>query len=384
MVTRFQAGLRLLVAFGAAACGGISATPTGRSAAPVPNITPGVTASACAADFDSTYAVITRDYAGYADRVRESGSRINALTDSVRVEVQNAATDSACTRALQRWIAVFRERDHHLQLGRFRRGPAPAGQAPPATGAPAEDPRRPTIQFMDDSTAVLRLGTFNMFYKAAIDSLIAVHRGRLLATPYLVVDVRTNTGGATHSYATVMSFIYSDPFRVEGMDVWATDGNVAYYKAMLETADLPESIKAEGRIAVPRLEANRGRFTTWDEDRTVRLDTVYPMPRRVAVLIAGLCASSCEQFVLDARQSRKVTVLGRQNTAGMVDYGNTRRVILPSGVRQIHMPTSRSRRLPERPMDYKGIAPDVPIPKDEPDALAFAIRYLKSAGDQKQ
>jgi C-terminal processing protease CtpA/Prc len=120
---------------------------------------------------------------------------------------------------------------------------------------------------------------------------------------------------------------------------------------------------------------------TWDEDRAVRLDTVYAMPRRVAVLVAGLCASSCEQFVLDARQSRKVTVIGKQNTAGMVDYGNTRREVLPSGVRQIFMPTSRSRRLPDRPMDYKGVAPDVIVPREEPDVVAVAIRYIKS-GDR--
>jgi hypothetical protein len=29
-------------------------------------------------------------------------------------------------------------------------------------------------------------------------------------------------------------------------------------------------------------------------------------------------------------------------------------------------------------MDYKGFAPDVLIPWEEPDAVAFAIRYLKS------
>jgi len=363
----------------AAACTSVPRTVT--PAPPAPRTaTLSASAAACVADFDFTHALITRDYAGFADRMRESASRINALTDSVRAEVRAVESDSACTRLLQRWVGIFRERDHHLQLGRYRRSPpAPAAAALPApTGPPTDDPRRPTIRFADDSTAVLRFATFNMFYKTAIDSLIAAHRARLLATPYLVVDVRSNTGGATASYASLMPLIYTDPYRVEGMDVWASDGNIAYYKAMLDTANVPESIKAEGRVLVPRVEASRGRFATWDEDRLVRLDTVYPMPRRVAILIAGLCASSCEQFVLDARQSRKVTVLGKQNTAGMVDYGNTRKEILPSGIRQISMPTSRSRRLPERAMDYKGFAPDVLIPWEEPDAVAFAIRYLKS------
>ena len=379
MPTLVHCSFGLLVALFGAACASAAA---GRSPAPTTRDLADPAGSVCAVDFDSMHAVITTDYPGYADRMRESASRIAALTDSVRLEARAVTSDTACTRALQRWIAVFRERDHHLQLGRFRPAAAPGSRTPAATGPARDDSRRPTIVFADDSTAVLRFATFNMFYKAAIDSLIAAHRERLLATPYLIVDVRTNTGGATHSYASLMPLIYSDPFRVEGMDVWATDGNIAHYKAMLDTADLPEAIKADARALVPLVEAHRGRLAPWSEDRVVRFDTVYPMPRRIAVLIAGMCASSCEQFVADARQSGKVTVLGRQNTAGMVDYGNTRRVILPSRARQIHMPTSRSRRLPERPMDYTGIAPDVLIPGDEPDALAFAIRYLK--GEQKK
>ena len=98
------------------------------------------------------------------------------------------------------------------------------------------------------------------------------------------------------------------------------------------------------------------------------------------MLVDRRCASTCEQFVLDARQSRKVKVLGTGATRGLLDYGNSRAVQLPSGQRQLHVPFTRSHRLPESPMDMVGIMPDVRLRKSETDAVEFAHGYLRSAG----
>jgi hypothetical protein len=97
------------------------------------------------------------------------------------------------------------------------------------------------------------------------------------------------------------------------------------------------------------------------------------------VLVDGRCASTCEQFLLDARQSRKVKILGDRSTRGLLDYGNALTTPLPSGERRMHVPTTRSRRLPAIPLDLAGIMPDVRLPLNEPDPVAFARRYLKSA-----
>ena len=94
------------------------------------------------------------------------------------------------------------------------------------------------------------------------------------------------------------------------------------------------------------------------------------------MLIDGRCASSCESFVAMTRQSGKVTVLGSENTAGVGDYGNVRYVWLP-GWRRLGIPTSRSHRLATLgPLDGIGFAPEVYMPKDERDAVAYALKYL--------
>lgn len=341
----------------------------------------GAGAPSCLVDFDSMQAVVARDYAGYAAKASSAEAAFTALTNSVRVEVAEATDGEACTAVLQRWIDWFG--DPHLQVWAPRLRSAESG-SDPSRDASSRDRRRPSLAFIGNGTALLRLGSFDQRYKPAVDSLIANHRARLLSTPYLVIDVRRNGGGWTGAYESVIPLLYTDPIFVHGMEAWASEGNIAYMRSLLEADGIAEAIKRQIRALLPRMEANPGEFVVISEDREIRLDTVYPMPRAVAVLIGRWCASSCEQFVLDARQSRKVTVIGADNTGGFLDYGNVRRVELPSGRRRLQVPTARSRRLPEMPLDRIGIAPEVRLPDGETDPVAFARRFLRSLEDGRR
>lgn len=108
-------------------------------------------------------------------------------------------------------------------------------------------------------------------------------------------------------------------------------------------------------------------------------------PSRVAVLIDGRCGSSCEAFLLEARQSEKVRLIGRP-TGGNLDYGNMFPHPLPSG-RTVWASTTRSRRLPENPIDDTGILPDVEMDPAlfdgamRSEALARVIQELRARAD---
>jgi hypothetical protein len=52
---------------------------------------------------------------------------------------------------------------------------------------------------------------------------------------------------------------------------------------------------------------------------------------------------SCEQFLLMAQQSRKVTIYG-EPTAGILDFGNVRSATMPGGTLRLFYPTTRSKR----------------------------------------
>jgi C-terminal processing protease CtpA/Prc len=82
----------------------------------------------------------------------------------------------------------------------------------------------------------------------------------------------------------------------------------------------------------------------------------------VGIIINDGVASSAEQFLLDAKQSSKVLLFGNCNTAGVLDYSNAITEKLPSGKFELTFPMTRSRRLPDHPIDNIGISPDVYVP----------------------
>ena len=99
-------------------------------------------------------------------------------------------------------------------------------------------------------------------------------------------------------------------------------------------------------------------------------------PRVVAILVDGGCASSCEQFLLMARQSRKVTIYGT-NSGGVLDYGNVRSTQMPGSTLVLSRPIHRSRRLPNDPVDNIGIPPHVRIPDDVVLQVQWVLRTMK-------
>ena len=338
-------------------------------------------ATSCVVAFDSLEAIMRSDYPGYAEKARGRERALAALADSVRAVARSSADYRVCIPAMQRWIHYFR--DPHLMLWQSAPPTSASAKLPAADGAvvpeaPAADPDRPTLLAVDDSTFVVRIPSLDRSYKAALDSLVAVHRDRLLSTPYLVIDFRGDGGGCTCTYGALVPLLYGGPFREMGFDLWASPANVAFIRATLTDDTISDSSKSELRRVLPHLVVASNAFVPFPDDTVVRLDTVYPMPRAVAVLVDHGCASSCEDFVLMARESRKVTIVGPERTAGVHDYGNVRAVWLP-GWRRLRIPTTRSHRLPSGAIDNVGLAPGVWVPAGVGDTIRFALSAAASA-----
>lgn len=345
--------------------------------------------SSCTAALDSLLDVLRHDYPGYQDRVVGHEARFTAFVDSVRAAVGTPAADTSyqvCIPALQRVTRFFR--DAHLMLWQ---GPpaAPVGTAPAPRAmqpsVPGDDPERPTIRRFDAQTLVLRLPDLGMRYESAVDRLVAAHHVELTTTPTLVVDLRGDGGGCTCTFDALLPLIATGPMRSDGLDVWASPENIAYFRGLAADPHTPRSVQAELRDLVPRLEAAPNTFVPSDTGPEADVYTppaVLPRPSAVAVLVDSLCASSCEEFVRIARQSRKVVVFSATNTGGAGDYGNVRPVMLP-GWRRLRVPTSRSRRLRARveaTTDFVGLSPDVRLPRDSARgdaAVAFAVAHLR-------
>lgn len=334
--------------------------------------------SSCVAALDSLQAIFRHDYPGYREKLAGHEAQLAALSDSVRAVARTSDEHQICIPALRRWTSFFR--DPHVTGPWQSAPPQDTLQADAGNGqqqAPVNDPNRPSLEFLDDSTATLRLPSFDSTYKAVVDSLIAAAGSHLRSTPYLIVDVRGNSGGYTGSYSSVTPLLYSGPLHEDGVDVWASPANVAHYRQLVRNSFL--SVEDRGVITsfLARVDQHVNEFVELYPDAIIRRDTVFPKPRRIAVLVDSGCASSCEEFLLEVRQSSKVTLIG-SHSRGMDDYGETRGVWLP-GWRRVSLPTNRKRG-PR--IDNVGITPAIPVPTSERDAVAFARRYLSRRSSQ--
>ena len=318
-------------------------------------------------------AIARSEYAGYQTAARVRPAALAGITDTLRQAAADApGVAPACETVLARWLAVFR--DGHLHL--VPAAAAERGSTDPAPAAPVGPaPARPSLMALDSATFLLRVPSFDLTYKAAIDSALAAGAARLARAPVLIIDVRGNGGGGDASFAGLVPLLATGAIRVVGADAWASPANAAYFRAFLSVPELPASDRTLVRRLVAEMARQPNHFVPIDPDTVLRFAPRVP-PRTVAVLYDRGSGSTTEEFLLQARQSRKVLLFSRERSAGALDYANVRQVGLPSGRWQLRFGTSRSRRLPARPVDPDGLAPAVRIPPGVGDEVGYVRGYL--------
>lgn len=224
----------------------------------------------------------------------------------------------------------------------------------------------PYIERLDDRTVYLRISSFEYEAKNAIDSVINAYRQEILSTPNLIIDLRNNGGGSDASFEEIIPFLYTNPIRTVGVEYLSTPLN---NQRMLEFAhDTVYGFDAEFKQwaadAYITLEKQHGKFVNLDTVVVTveTMDTIYPYPASVGIIINGGNGSTTEQFLLAAMQSRKVKLFGT-TTFGSLDISNMHFVKSPCGNLELGYCLSKSLRIPEMAIDEKGLSPDYYLDK---------------------
>ena len=230
-------------------------------------------------------------------------------------------------------------------------------------------------------TIMIRVPDFRPEHAGRFAALLAQHHDEIRATPHLLVDLRGNAGGGDSVYAPLMAYLYTRPITSVGAEVRNTGRNLAEWRHILADGKLDADTSAFLESFLKRAAATKAKWVPMDE-RGFSITTfpqVYPLPHRVGILTEG-AGSSGDQFVIDARSSSKVTLLGAP-TAGIIDYSNVVTATAPSGDFELAWPISRSMRLPQEPLDGTGVPVDVPYPANVTDQVKWAQTWLESRPD---
>jgi len=231
-------------------------------------------------------------------------------------------------------------------------------------------------KILSTKTLYIKISTFNQSNAKNIDSLFKANRSNLSKMPYLILDLRNNGGGADFSYKPITPYLYTNTFREIGADVLSTDDNIAGWAAIATTNGLPPDQKVFISDVIEKMKQSKGKLISFSDDHNVSLDSVKPYPQKVIILINKNCGSTTEEFLLLAKQSSKVTLMG-EHTAGVLDYSNVRGADFSCMPYMLYWATSRSRRIDEGiAIDNIGIMPDKVL-KHEQNWIDEAKHYAE-------
>ncbi|MCF6350947.1 MAG: S41 family peptidase [Flavobacteriaceae bacterium] len=216
----------------------------------------------------------------------------------------------------------------------------------------------PFVEKISNNTILLRIPSFMYENKKIIDAVLNENDSLIRNTKNLIIDLRNNGGGADRSYSNLIPYLYTNPYRVIGVERLSTDLNNQRIKDGVNNPKTSEKDRKWGTESLEKLEKNINGFVTLGARININIkDTVYPFPQNVAILINENCGSTTEQFLLAAKQSKKVKLFGT-TTAGALDISNLNIVKSPCNDFELIYGTSKSLRIPEMTIDDKGIQPD--------------------------
>lgn len=229
--------------------------------------------------------------------------------------------------------------------------------------------QQPYTEQLNETTFYVRIPSFNEGYKRSIDSVLNAANKKILATKNLIIDIRNNGGGSDASYSELIPYLYTNPIRGVGVEYLSTKLN---NQRMLDFINKPEygfddESKKWAKESYDKLQNNLGRFVNLNENivSVGTLDTIYPYPQQVGIIINEANGSTAEQFLLEAKQSKKVKLFG-VTTFGVLDISNMYFVDSPCKEFQLGYSLSRSMRIPDFTIDEKGIQPDYYLDKGIP------------------
>ena len=305
----------------------------------------------CGKVFDWVVSKIEENDAGFDYAIEMKGKEAyDKLTAEKEAESKSITSMHDCVELVNEWLKFFRK--SHIGL---------AWNRPVLFD--------PDIVNTYDKFAVKRLSKNTMYIKIKsfmgdeskqiISDMIDANDYCLSHTPNLIIDLRGNGGGFLNAWDPLRKYIDSKPMHL--------------YDIMIRVSK--ENAKQRGDADFIRNNAGK-RFAGNDTLTTVtNPDEVQKFPESIVILVDENTGSSSEFFLIYAKQSTKVKVMG-QKTSGTMEVGGINALESPDKQFLLFYGNFiRSQAKQTQYLDY-GIQPDIFLRKDR-DWIGEARKYLE-------
>ena len=236
------------------------------------------------------------------------------------------------------------------------------------------------IKQLSKETTIIRLPDFSYNKVESINKLINNNKVLLENSQNLIIDIRGNMGGTDMAYKKLLPYVVTNPIRIIGVEYLATQNLIDELQKILnENKDMDNTDRKNLEREIKLYKNNLGHFVKTDERevKVIKIEPANKSPKQIVIIVDEDVASSAEDFVYKARQSKKVKILGTP-TAGVLDYGAVRPYKFKCEKYQLYLPTFRILRLPEYPIDNIGLQPDIYLDKSVKNWIEFAKEYLEN------
>jgi len=239
------------------------------------------------------------------------------------------------------------------------------------------------IKKLTPKTTIIKMQYFSYMFVNTIEKLIEKNKTLLENSEFLIIDVRDNGGGTDNAYQKILPYLVTNPARNVGAEYLASPTLIKTMENYLLGVQ-KDSIKNKDEIndinsRLKLLKANPGKYVNYNENK-VNISSVSPAvksPSQIVVLANNHTGSAAENFLLNAKQSKKVKLIGIPSS-GVLDYANAMFFEYGCDNYKLLMPTYKSFRLPNYPIDNIGVQPDVYLDESVEDWIKFATEYLEN------